>query len=122
MMQLTKPLSLLLVSDFLLFLQQVEVDGQQCMLEILDTAGTVRHFVIRTFFDNLQITINLQAFGVISICMCEKYWLTVKCTSEIRIFILNTYTHTVIYIYSIYIYIYCIYHSVCVHEKKNIIP
>ena len=26
---------------FVLFLQQVEVDGQQCMLEILDTAGTV---------------------------------------------------------------------------------
>lgn len=25
-----------------LCLQQVEVDGQQCMLEILDTAGTVR--------------------------------------------------------------------------------
>ena len=24
------------------FLQQVEVDGAQCMLEILDTAGTVR--------------------------------------------------------------------------------
>lgn len=24
-----------------LLLQQVEVDGQQCMLEILDTAGTV---------------------------------------------------------------------------------
>ena len=23
--------------------KQVEVDGQQCMLEILDTAGTVRH-------------------------------------------------------------------------------
>lgn len=28
--------------SLLLFLQQVEVDGQQCMLEILDTAGTVR--------------------------------------------------------------------------------
>ena len=26
--------------DFVLF-QHVEVDGQQCMLEILDTAGTV---------------------------------------------------------------------------------
>ena len=26
---------------FVCFLQQVEVDGQQCMLEILDTAGTV---------------------------------------------------------------------------------
>ena len=26
------------------FLQQVEVDGQQCMLEILDTAGTVSYF------------------------------------------------------------------------------
>lgn len=24
--------------------KQVEVDGQQCMLEILDTAGTVRHY------------------------------------------------------------------------------
>ncbi len=24
------------------FIQQVEVDGAQCMLEILDTAGTVR--------------------------------------------------------------------------------
>lgn len=30
--------------SFTLFVsfQQVEVDGQQCMLEILDTAGTVR--------------------------------------------------------------------------------
>lgn len=27
---------------FCFFFQQVEVDGQQCMLEILDTAGTVR--------------------------------------------------------------------------------
>ena len=25
-----------------MYLQQVEVDGAQCMLEILDTAGTVR--------------------------------------------------------------------------------
>lgn len=26
--------------------KQVEVDGQQCMLEILDTAGTVSSFII----------------------------------------------------------------------------
>ncbi len=37
-------------------LQQVEVDGQQCMLEILDTAGTVRPFVIRTLFNNLHVS------------------------------------------------------------------
>lgn len=32
--------------------KQVEVDGQQCMLEILDTAGTVRLFCVdfRTSF------------------------------------------------------------------------
>lgn len=44
--------SSLFVVDFLFFfvsLQQVEVDGQQCMLEILDTAGTVRQFVIINF-------------------------------------------------------------------------
>lgn len=29
------------VPIFLFVSQQVEVDGQQCMLEILDTAGTV---------------------------------------------------------------------------------
>lgn len=28
---------------FVFLQQQVEVDGQQCMLEILDTAGTVSH-------------------------------------------------------------------------------
>lgn len=27
--------------SFFLFCQHVEIDGQQCMLEILDTAGTV---------------------------------------------------------------------------------
>lgn len=30
--------------------KQVEVDGQQCMLEILDTAGTVSIFRIRVWF------------------------------------------------------------------------
>ena len=29
-------------TSLVFFLQQVEVDGAQCMLEILDTAGTVR--------------------------------------------------------------------------------
>lgn len=40
------------LSHFFLFffpLQQVEVDGQQCMLEILDTAGTVK-----TLFNTLN--------------------------------------------------------------------
>lgn len=39
----TLTLALKLISTFplLSLLQQVEVDGQQCMLEILDTAGTV---------------------------------------------------------------------------------
>lgn len=31
--------------------KQVEVDGQQCMLEILDTAGTVSSLLIFLFFD-----------------------------------------------------------------------
>ena len=30
--------------------KQVEVDGQQCMLEILDTAGTVSLFLTVNFF------------------------------------------------------------------------
>lgn len=30
--------------------KQVEVDGQQCMLEILDTAGTVCPFPVHTIF------------------------------------------------------------------------
>lgn len=32
------------------FLQQVEVDGQQCMLEILDTAGTVSKLTATEIF------------------------------------------------------------------------
>lgn len=36
-----------LISSPLPLMQQVEVDGQQCMLEILDTAGTVS--VVRLF-------------------------------------------------------------------------
>ena len=39
-----------LVKRLQCFPQQVEVDGQQCMLEILDTAGTVRKFLgLKTF-------------------------------------------------------------------------
>lgn len=34
--------------------KQVEVDGQQCMLEILDTAGTVRILPTRNSFFSLQ--------------------------------------------------------------------
>ena len=34
-----------------LTLQQVEVDGAQCMLEILDTAGTVSVTVILLYVD-----------------------------------------------------------------------
>lgn len=38
----------------------MEVDGQQCMLEILDTAGTVRQFVIRALFNNLLASMHLK--------------------------------------------------------------
>lgn len=40
--------------------KQVEVDGQQCMLEILDTAGTVRHhYQICTFLQSFVFRNNL---------------------------------------------------------------
>lgn len=38
--------------------KQVEVDGQQCMLEILDTAGTVRLEPINKFILQLLNKIN----------------------------------------------------------------
>lgn len=60
-------LSVLLMSDFksLTFLQQqVEVDGQQCMLEILDTAGTVS-----------QIGPNRpEEFTQVPDCFCPRAW------------------------------------------------
>lgn len=39
---------------FSLSLQQVEVDGQQCMLEILDTAGTVKNTIFETLIAVLK--------------------------------------------------------------------
>lgn len=39
--------------------KQVEVDGQQCMLEILDTAGTVRFFFFFSLF-RLKLSIKLS--------------------------------------------------------------
>ena len=43
--------------------KQVEVDGQQCMLEILDTAGTVNYFL--SFFLNSLITFITFLSGTI---------------------------------------------------------
>lgn len=43
---------------YFLLMQQVEVDGQQCMLEILDTAGTVSVVGLPVF--------NLMYFGELS--------------------------------------------------------
>lgn len=40
-LKLRLTLSMAVAIFFFFLLQQVEVDGQQCMLEILDTAGTV---------------------------------------------------------------------------------
>ena len=44
--------------------KQVEVDGQQCMLEILDTAGTVSYFLsdfeFLDYIDYVFIRNNLQ--------------------------------------------------------------
>lgn len=40
--------------------KQVEVDGQQCMLEILDTAGTVS--IISFFFAHFYLFFNLLKF------------------------------------------------------------
>lgn len=37
--------------------KQVEVDGQQCMLEILDTAGTVSN----TLFSNISLLFQIYA-------------------------------------------------------------
>lgn len=39
--------------------QQVEVDGQQCMLEILDTAGTVRPDLIFLLYTYLHLVLLL---------------------------------------------------------------
>uniref|UniRef100_A0A7N9APR0 Ras-related protein Rap-1A-like n=1 Tax=Mastacembelus armatus TaxID=205130 RepID=A0A7N9APR0_9TELE len=43
-------LDFLLMFPFSSFLQQVEVDGQQCMLEILDTAGTEQFTAMRDLY------------------------------------------------------------------------
>lgn len=45
--------------------KQVDISGQQCMLEILDTAGTVR------YFDNLYFNI----FIFIEYSKSIKFWM-----------------------------------------------
>jgi GTPase SAR1 family protein len=42
------------------YCKQVEINGQQCMLEILDTAGTVRHFFLLLYKCLLNIIVFLQ--------------------------------------------------------------
>ena len=42
--------------------KQVEVDGQQCMLEILDTAGTVSTKVILVFWVRTGYNLKLDIF------------------------------------------------------------
>lgn len=42
-----------------LSLQQVEVDGQQCMLEILDTAGTVRAVSLSLLKHSVCVPVSL---------------------------------------------------------------
>lgn len=42
-------------NPFCFLLQQVEVDGQQCMLEILDTAGTVINLLPIMLIDKLKV-------------------------------------------------------------------
>lgn len=53
---------------FFFFPQQVEVDGQQCMLEILDTAGTVSELPA------VETSVNIWLF-----CVFNR-WLTVSNT------------------------------------------
>ena len=56
------------------FCFEVEVDGQQCMLEILDTAGTVSNFliIIQKRFYNRET--NNVAFCVIQqMCLLNRF-------------------------------------------------
>jgi hypothetical protein len=52
--------------------QQVEVDGQQCMLEILDTAGTVCSYIKWTYTTSIYT------------CCFEKeaYWFSECCLKQ----------------------------------------
>lgn len=46
--------------------KQVEVDGQQCMLEILDTAGTVScYFSVFWAQPKLELAISTRSFYVV---------------------------------------------------------
>ena len=51
---------------FLPSFQQVEVDGQQCMLEILDTAGTVCPRKLRIFIVFVQVLLVNRQFGLLA--------------------------------------------------------
>ena len=51
--------------------KQVEVDGQQCMLEILDTAGTVSHTIIVILFW-FRMTTKLNIYMAFSFQICFK--------------------------------------------------
>lgn len=42
--------------------KQVEVDGQQCMLEILDTAGTVSTVLIVLYINHCAMHLENKAF------------------------------------------------------------
>ena len=59
--------------------KQVEVDGQQCMLEILDTAGTVRFPLLRTESCTDQVVCAEVFFFVRSLCdlmsVCDHHYL-----------------------------------------------
>lgn len=55
--------------------KQVEVDGQQCMLEILDTAGTVRKFCF--YLSSYKIKSKCFFFVVLTFWhfwKCQKSW------------------------------------------------
>jgi Ras-related protein Rap-1B len=65
--------------------KQVEVDGQQCMLEILDTAGTEQFTAMRDLYmKNGQVSAPLQLYSLlntvnhpIGFCSGVQYYCTV---------------------------------------------
>ena len=59
--------------------KQIEVDGQQCMLEILDTAGTVRFYSSYFHLKLYGKDINVVSGPILSQFICIVLWVLSPC-------------------------------------------
>ena len=60
----------------------MEVDGQQCMLEILDTAGTVSHLVLRKNGENIYKQNNKWKLEEVYLVTDTNRYMYLICTCE----------------------------------------